>query len=234
MLSISVVEQARAEDDLAGTPLSVTILDEDAPTTTPPTTGPTGATGSPGAVGALGGMGGSQPTAPAASDTAVPAAPASDELSMGGVLYIGGLESTFTPSTDPLAGDVDLSFTVRNASKKAFDSRATFWIETPFGARLDSARADMEALAAGESRRVQVRLTGVGQWPIVNASVTLTPPTQVEGTELTPITRETTVLAFPWALALFAVLVGSAVAVFRLLRSKRLVTVSPRPQGAAA
>ncbi|WP_394554323.1 hypothetical protein ACDF64_06890 [Agromyces sp. MMS24-JH15] len=234
--NLLTIDDARADADPSGPNISVTVTDGRTPA---PTAVPSNGSGSPSpgstGSGASGGSGGAAP-----SDAATPAeAPtsaqqSSDELSIGGVLYLSGLEGSSTPSIDPTAGSVHLSFTVRNASHTAFDSEARFWIETPFGTRLGTVVAPVEALQAGEVRTIGVELSGIGQWPIVNARVTLTPPTEIEGTELTPLTRETTVFAFPWAVGLVAALGIAAAMLARVVRGRRPAIPEPEPQGAVA
>jgi hypothetical protein len=146
--------------------------------------------------------------------------PAPGEVSLGGMLYLGGLNSAVALSANPGEGDVTMWFTLRNASKSAIDATADFWMDHVFGGRVDSADGvAISALQPGETRVVTAQLHHAGQWTLLDAHVTLTPPESVDGTPLTPVTRDATILVFPWLIVSAIALVVIAYFVLRALRA---------------
>jgi hypothetical protein len=221
---------AHATDPAGTDNLSVVISDDPSPSSSPdpsttaPVGGQNGAPGRPAPGGA-----GSSPAGSTggAGPAGAGAAPASDEVSLSGALYVGGLTASATPSPDPGQGTVTLWFTVRNASESTIDATADFWMNSQlFGTRIDSEDdVAIAGLAPGESRVVSAQLTSAGQWTLIDAHVTLTPPDSVDGMPLSPVTRDALVVAFPWLIAASAgaVLLGLLVLhVLRLLASARV------------
>lgn len=147
-----------------------------------------------------------------------------DELSLGGILYVSGLSTEYRPSIDPLSGDLEVRFTVRNVSGASIDSSARFWVTNVFGAELAAVDpVEVPALKPDESRVVSATLSGVGQWTFATAHMTLTPPETVDGVALEPLTRETFVVLPPWFLIVLALAGGVASVVVRLVRAGRPV-----------
>lgn len=214
-----------APDD-AGT-LSVTITDGSTPTPTP-----TPATSSPPAAGGSNSPAGSVPAGggapapvpvPAAGSGSSPTgggAPAANEVSLAGMVYVGGLNSSATPEVDPAGGVVDVWFSVRNAASTPIDATADFWMDTGvFPQRLDAVDGvAIAALQPGETRVVSARLRHGGQWTLLSTHVTLTPPESVDGVALTPVTRDALTLLFPWVITGLVVLAGLGVLVVQILR----------------
>jgi hypothetical protein len=144
-----------------------------------------------------------------------------DEVDLGGMLSIGGLSSSYRPSFNPFGGDLELSFTVRNTSQSTVDATADFWMEGPFGLRISSADdVAVAALKPGETRTVSASLPGVGQWTILTAHTTFTPPETVDDVPLTPLTRDATVFALPWFVVLLVALGLAAWVVVLVLRRR--------------
>ncbi len=145
---------------------------------------------------------------------------ADDEQSIGGILYISGLGTAYAPSIDPLSGDLQVHFTVRNVSNATIDSTARFWVSNPFGGEISAVGpVDVAGLKPDESRVVDATLSGVGQWTFATAHVTLTPPETVDGVELAPLTRDAFVFLPPWFLLALAAIGAAAYAVVRLIRA---------------
>lgn len=153
---------------------------------------------------------------------------ADDEQSIGGILYISGLASAYAPSIDPLSGDLQVHFTVRNVSNATIDSSARFWVSNPFGGEISAVGpVDVAGLKPDESRVVDATLSGVGQWTFATAHVTLTPPETVDGVELAPLTRDAFVFLPPWFLLALAAIGAAAYAVVRLVRAGSVAPVLP-------
>lgn len=218
-----------------GVDMTATILgpatDPCAPPPTSNGSGSTGSTGSPTTSGSRGGSGGASTGASSAVETATEKpAPQQGDIDLGGVVHVGGLTSTYLPSLNPFGGEIALAFVVRNVSQTTFDSSARFWMENPFGGRVAESVVDISALKPGESRVVSMRLPGAGQWTVLTAHATFTPPETVEDTALSPLTRDATVFALPWFLLLLIVLgVVTAVIVTVVRRS---IVVRDEPIGA--
>ncbi|PVW04384.1 hypothetical protein DEA06_10290 [Microbacterium sp. Gd 4-13] len=144
-----------------------------------------------------------------------------DEVDLGGMLSIGGLSTSYRPSFNPFGGDLELSFTVRNTSQSTVDATADFWMEGPFGLRISSADdVAVAALKPGETRTVSASLPGVGQWTVLTAHTTFTPPEMVDDVQLTPLTRDATVFALPWFVVLLVALGLAAWVVVLVLRRR--------------
>lgn len=198
--------------------------------------GITGGSGSSGAGGfgtssggglGTGGTGGSS----VQSSTPTPAT-LIDAVDLGGILSISGLSTGSAPTINPFDGRVQMWFTVRNTSKSSIDLTADFWMENALGMRL--ANVDGVALSGlkpGETRTLSAELAGAGQWTVLTTHVRVTPPAQVDGTELTPLTRDATVFVVPWLILLLAGAGAAAVVVVMIVRRATLAAV---PQAVSA
>lgn len=226
--SLTTDRMAWAAEGEPGGNLTVDVSDGVAPPTVPPTAPPKGPPftppGRPGS-----GQQGSGAFVDTAGVAAPPAAPpAVDEVSLGGVLFVGGLAGGYSPSLDPLAGQLQVWFTVRNASTSMVDGSADFWLEGPFGARISQVDdVAVVALEPGEKRTVSATLPGVGQWTFVTVHTTFTPPAQVDTAQLSPYTRDANVFAPPWLIGVGIVVVLGFAAVRYFLRRANLLVLRP-------
>lgn len=145
-------------------------------------------------------------TAPTSTDPVT----AADEVDLGGGLFAGGISTSYIPSLNPFTGEVDVKVGVRNASKSTIDLSADFWLGGPFGNRLGgSGTVTVTGLKPGEKRIVSAVVPGAGQWGIVNAHATITPPAQIDGVDTKKVQRDAMVVIPPlylMGLALFALL----------------------------
>lgn len=160
--------------------------------------------GSSGTGGATSDLPGS--TAPTSTDPVT----AADEVDLGGGLFAGGISTSYIPSLNPFTGEVDVKVGVRNASKSTIDLSADFWLGGPFGNRLGgSGEVTVTGLKPGEKRIVSAVVPGAGQWGIVNAHATITPPAQIDGVDTKKVQRDAMVVIPPlylMGLAVFALL----------------------------
>jgi hypothetical protein len=163
-----------------------------------------GSSGSGGTGGSTSDLPGS--TAPTSTDPVT----AADEVDLGGGLFAGGISTSYIPSLNPFTGEVDVKVGVRNASKSTIDLSADFWLGGPFGNRLGgSGQVTVTGLKPGEKRIVSAVVPGAGQWGIVNAHATITPPAQIDGVDTKKVQRDAMVVIPPlylMGLALFALL----------------------------
>lgn len=145
-------------------------------------------------------------TAPTSTDPVT----AADEVDLGGGLFAGGISTSYIPSLNPFTGEVDVKVGVRNASKSTIDLSADFWLGGPFGNRLGgSGTVTVTGLKPGEKRIVSAVVPGAGQWGIVNAHATITPPAQIDGVDTKKVQRDAMVVIPPlylMGLVLFALL----------------------------
>lgn len=155
-----------------------------------------------------------------------------DPAVAGGILAMSGLTATASPSIAIGNGYVTLDFVVRNTSATAFDSTARFWIDNAVGGRIvDVDDVTVAALEPGETRRVQVRVDGLGQHFVLHAHVTLTPPDTVEGVELDAITRDTTIAVPPLFVLSLVSGIGAASGLLWWLFSRRGLGLAVRLPG---
>ncbi len=141
------------------------------------------------------------------------------EQSIGGVLYVSGLTWVYTPSINPLAGTLDLHFTVRNVSKTTATGSAHMWLNGIFGVTVGQPiDVPVDNLKPGETRVVSGTIDSLSQWTFVTASATFTPPPVLDGVTLTPLTRNTSVWYVPWFMLL--VIAALSIALFEVRRRR--------------
>ncbi|POH62434.1 hypothetical protein C3B61_16400 [Cryobacterium zongtaii] len=159
---------------------------------------------------------------------AATAALGADPVVLAGVLAVSGLTATAHPTAGPDGGDIVLTFTVKNLTDNPISSSLRFWVDNAVGLEIRAADdASLTDLPGGETRTVTTTFTDVSQWSVFNSHVTLTPPDSVDGTALTPVTRDALLLVPPYFVLLVAALVvGLSVAARYALLTKRLFPVS--------
>ncbi|WP_164515441.1 hypothetical protein [Microbacterium sp. 10M-3C3] len=185
-------------------------------------------TGSSGTSGGSRGATGSTGGAPS-SVSPSPSTPAVslDDVDLGGILSIGGLSTGSSPSANPFSGEVQVWFTVRNMSHSTIDLTADFWMENVFGVRIATIDGvDVSSLKPGETRTVSADLPGAGQWTVLTTHARVNPPAEVDGTELSSLTRDATVFVLPWLLVLLAALAALAGICVPLVR-RELIAARP-------
>lgn len=155
------------------------------------------------------------------SDVAAPGATPAPALAVdNGPFNVGGLNARFLPSLDPGAGRIAVSVAVHNGSASTWSSTVRAWLTGPFGNTLDaSGEIPVKDLRPGETVTVSRELTGVGQWTLVTAHATVTPPATIDGVATKPALREATVFAFPWLGSVGAVLAATALAIVLAVRA---------------
>ncbi|MCC2594181.1 hypothetical protein LKO27_12265 [Tessaracoccus sp. OS52] len=155
------------------------------------------------------------PKSPKATDSATPLPEDStptDEISIGGLLYVSGLSGETRLALDPLANSHTVRFSVRNASRATVDARATFHLINVLGQQIGPGMGvDVEDLKPDEVRVVAASMGGLGQWTLVRAVATFVPPEKIGDTELAPLERDQWVFFPPWYLLGGGALVGAAI-----------------------
>jgi hypothetical protein len=186
----SVGSAASADDNSGGIGITVTVAPSESHSESH------GESDGSGSIG--GGAGGaiipSEP--PASIPTVTPKRGEGD--SVGGILFVSGLTSRYLWSPNPGRSAVELRLTVRNVSKSTFDTKLRFWVTTTFGARVSGADGiRVLDLKPNETRVIRATLGGLGQWTVLQAHAILTPPKMVDGTPLSPISRDAFILVPP-------------------------------------
>lgn len=155
------------------------------------------------------------------SDVAAPGATPAPAVAVdNGPFNVGGLHAKFVPSLNPGEGSVVVSFAVHNGSKSTWSSTVRVWLTGPVGNLLDdSGQVAVKNLKPGETVTYSRTLTGVGQWAVVTAHATFTPPATIDGIATKPALREATVFAFPWLGSVGAVLAATALAIILAIRA---------------
>lgn len=231
LAAVGFTAPAFASDADSGTPVTVNITDGSTPappSSSSPSTvgsgpvsgGSSGGSSWDGTGSTVVGAGGAAGSSGSATSPAGQTTPA-DEVSVGGGLYVGGLNGSGMPSINPADGTAEMWFTVRNSSASLVDATADFWMDGAiFSNRLGAVDGvAIAALQPGETRVVAASVHGAGQWTLVSAHVTFTPPATVDGAAATAVTRDALVLVFPWLLVLGAVVVVLAFVIVRVVRA---------------
>ena len=133
-----------------------------------------------------------------------------DPFDLGGVFYLSGLVGSAAPVIGPEGGNVTLAFTVKNVTSWPLSADLRYWLENAVGmevAHTDGIR--VIEVEAGQTKTISVTLPDVGQWGVLNAHMTFTPPEAVRGTVLTPVTRDTLIILPPYFVLLAAGLLGA-------------------------
>lgn len=158
-----------------------------------------------------------------------------DPTGVGGVFYVSGVTATPKPDFGPGGGDIVLAFTLKNVTTTPITSDLRFWITNAVGMQLAAVDGiEVADLGPGETRTVTATLRDVGQWTVFTGHVTLTPPAEVLGTKLSPVSRESLVVIPP---SFLLMLLGAAGAVTLGLRHLPLVRRARYPaivEGAAS
>jgi archaellum component FlaG (FlaF/FlaG flagellin family) len=140
-------------------------------------------------------------------------------------LTISNLTSSYTPSLNPFAGSINMSFTISNPGNVALKADVVTSATTFFGIPVgSSAHSQVEELTPGTNRVYSVVVPNVGQWVLVSPKVSLTPivdKTALNPGVMTVVEREASVWVFPFTWIAVLVLILVLVIVFRASRANR-------------
>lgn len=213
LVSAAVLPTAALDPTGDGTgTLGVTVIDPTATESPTPSPSPSG-TPRPGGGGG-GGSGGSPTPSPS------PDPQPTQEPEGGGWIVMGGLDASAHGSIDPLRGWVNASVALANQSTSDTASGTmTFRLFSPLGAQIGSkVTHEVTGIAPGDTQRINARLDGVGQWPLVRVTATFTPAAPEAGEAMDPMTREAWVVTFPWVLLVGLVLLLASAIIVALRR----------------
>jgi hypothetical protein len=124
---------------------------------------------------------------------------------------------------NPFGGTVKIVYTVDNTGNVALaanvDATAVTWFGIPAA---DSQGGSIPVLLPGSSATYEISVSGVGQWGYLNPAVRMQPfvdsPDAAQQLNVTPVSRDSVVIAMPWMLLILLVI---AAAVFLLIRWRR-------------
>lgn len=156
--------------------------------------------------------GGSVPPTDGVVTEPVAATDASSELD------VSGLRTRYHVSLDPGGGRIVVTFVVRNSSHRTIDATAHFWATASLGGHHvgTAPSVSVDAIAPGQSRTVEQEVSGVGQWTVLTAHMTLSPVIPAGAPKVEPVSRDRTVLAVPWAVIVLLLVVAAGIVSARL------------------
>lgn len=187
LLAVSGASMAEAKS--GDTILTVTVAPSD-PSGGTPDSGSGWGSGS-GSGSGDGAVAGDETVLPDGGASPAPSASAAAPASESALFSVSSLTATHEWSANPIDTRVRLSLTVRNGSKSSVDSTVDFEVTSNFGNTVGSATGiAIDGLKPGKSRVVTVSIGNLGQWTLLNAHATVTPPKKLNGQALAPITRE--------------------------------------------
>lgn len=132
-------------------------------------------------------------------------------------LDVEKIKGTYHPALNPLAGSLDVSYTVRNRGNVRLAARQRLALQGPFGIGLDKATpVDVPELLPGGSVTLQARFDDVPATAVLATSITLKPLAARDAASpegAAELTRTGRTLAIPWSLVvllLAAVLISYA------------------------
>lgn len=130
-------------------------------------------------------------------------------------LDVEQIESTYHPTLNPLAGTLDVAYTVRNTGNVRLAARQRLVVRAPVGPTLGrSTPLDVPELLPGNSVTLTATFKGVPATALLGTSITLTPLSAGDpGAAQT--TRSGRTLAVPWTVLAFLLVA------FLLLRARK-------------
>ena len=126
---------------------------------------------------------------------------------------------------NPLGGTLKVLYTVDNPGNVALAANVSMAAVTWFGIPASPAQGGgIPVLLPGNSATYEFDLTGVGQWGYLNPSARLVPFADAQDATMqvavAPVSRDTVVVAIPWAVLLVAGLVTGLVLLLRWRRRR--------------
>ena len=126
---------------------------------------------------------------------------------------------------NPFGGTLKVLYTVDNPGNVALAANVTMSAATWFGIPATGDEGGgIPVLLPGNSATYEYDLTGVGQWGYLNPAAKLNP--FVDSTDaalqlpITPVSRDTVVIAVPWMLLIVAAIIAGAIVLRRRLRAR--------------
>ncbi|TFC09564.1 hypothetical protein E3O59_05440 [Cryobacterium sp. MDB2-33-2] len=143
---------------------------------------------------------------------------------IAGVFYVSGLTTRIDSEAGPGGGTMVLDFTMRNITDAPITSSLRFWLDNAVDlpvAIVD--KVSIDSLAPNETRTVSATIRDVGQWAWFKGHVTMTPPADIGGTALSPVTRDSFSIIPPYFALIALAIAGTLTLILRF------VLLVPRP-----
>jgi len=137
---------------------------------------------------------------------------------IAGVFYVSGLTTHVVSETGPGGGTMALDFTMRNITDAPITSSLRFWLDNAVDlpvAIVD--KVSIDGLAPNETRTVSATIPDVGQWAWFKGHVTMTPPADIGGTVLSPVTRDSFSLIPPYFALIVVAIAGALTLILRFV-----------------
>jgi hypothetical protein len=139
-------------------------------------------------------------------------------------LTISSISTAYEAKPNPFAGDLTVTYTVKNSGNVALGASVIVGTKALFGIEAaTSVRTEMSEILPGNTRTFSQVLTGVGQWGYLNPYVQMAPsvdPDAMNPGPLNEVARDTSIFITPWWLIVIVLLVA-VVVLFRRLRARR-------------
>jgi len=138
-------------------------------------------------------------------------------------LTVSNLTTSYTPSINPFAGTVNMSFTISNPGNVSLSADVTTSASTVFGIPVGSeATSQVSEMTPGTTRAYSVTVPNVGQWVMLNPKVVLVP--RVDKDALNPgamsvVTRDTQMWVVPYTWLVLLVLIAAVISGIRSRRA---------------
>jgi len=137
-------------------------------------------------------------------------------------LTVSNLSTSYTPSINPFAGTINMSFTINNPGNVSLNADVTTSATTVFGIPVGSqATSQVSEMTPGTTRTYSVAVPNVGQWVMLNPKVVLVPRVDKDALNpgaMTIVTRDTQMWVVPYTWIVVAIII---VAIIVGLRSRR-------------
>jgi hypothetical protein len=145
------------------------------------------------------------------------------------LLTISSVDAEYAPSLNPFDGRVNMTFTISNTGNVALGGQAATVVTGLFGIPLTNTdHAEIPELLPGNSRTMTITANGVGQWIVLNPTMTVTATVDdgaIKPSTLPSAQRSAVVFAMPWTLLLI-LLIGGGIYVYRRWRHRRNIKLS--------
>ena len=149
--------------------------------------------------GGSGGTTGGGSTGGGVTESPVATPQPSSNLSIGGVLLVGGVESSSIATYDPNGAPARVAVSVANNYSKSLSLVVSFSITNLFGqevARIANYKVESLKPKANLLLSAQTK-NGIGQWGFYNTKVTVSPPSKIDELNLYSVTRDSSFFVWP-------------------------------------
>ena len=125
--------------------------------------------------------------------------PTATSISIGGVLFVGGVESSSVPTYEPQGAPARVAVSVANNYTKPISLVVSFTVTNLFGQEVAKvSRFKVSSVKPSSNLMVETETkSGIGQWGFYNTKITVSPPSHLDGLNLYSVTRENSFFVWP-------------------------------------